>query len=194
MKCNGIVPGTSDAIEVSFDQTIHSVEPWLGEAPANEYLAPGFIDLQVNGFAGVDYNSPHTPHAEIGFSINAMFATGITRFFPTVITNAPEEMTGALRNLARARESLPEGGAMEAFHVEGPYISPEDGPRGAHPQRWARPPDLDEFRRFQEAAEGHVRLLTLSPEWPGAPAFIEKVVSDGVVVSIGHTKASAEQI
>jgi len=103
-------------------------------------------------------------------------------------------MTGVLRNLARARESVPEGGAMEAFHGEGPYISPEDGPRGAHPQRWVRAPDLDEFRRFQDAAEGHVRLLTLSPEWPGAPAFIEKVVSDGVVVGIGHTKASAEQI
>jgi N-acetylglucosamine-6-phosphate deacetylase len=194
MKCNGLVPGTGEAIEVSFDETIHSVEPWLGEAPADEYLAPGFIDLQVNGFAGVDYNSPRTPHAEIGFSIGAMFATGVTRFFPTVITNAPEEMTGALHNLARARESLPEGRAMEAFHVEGPYISPEDGPRGAHPQRWVRAPDLDEFRRFQDAAEGHVRLLTMSPEWPGAAAFIEKVVSDGVVVSIGHTRASSEQI
>ena len=194
MKCNGLVPGTSDAIEVSFDETIHSVEPLLGEAPSDQYLAPGFIDLQVNGFAGVDYNSPRTPHAEIGFSIAAMFATGVTRFFPTVITNAPEEMTGALRNLASARESLPEGPAMEALHVEGPYISPEDGPRGAHPQRWVRAPDLDEFRRFQDAAEGHVRLLTLSPEWPGTPAFIEKVVSDGVVVSIGHTKATAEQI
>ena len=194
MKCNGFVPGTGEAIEVSFDETIHSVEPWLGEAPPDQYLAPGFIDLQVNGFAGVDYNSPHTPHAEIGFSIGAMFATGVTRFFPTVITNAPEEMTGALRNLARARESLPEGGAMEAFHVEGPYISPEDGPRGAHPQRWVRAPDLDEFLGFQDAAEGHVRLLTMSPEWPGAAAFIEKVVSDGVVVSIGHTKANAEQI
>jgi N-acetylglucosamine-6-phosphate deacetylase len=189
-----LVPGTRDAIEVSFDETIHSVEPWLGGAPANEYLAPGFIDLQVNGFAGVDYNSPLTPHAEIGFSIAAMFSTGVTRFFPTVITNSPQEMTGALRNLARARESLPEGGAMEAFHVEGPYISPEDGPRGAHPQRWVRPPDLDEFRRFQDAAEGHVRLLTTSPEWPGATAFIERVVSDGVVVSIGHTRASSEQI
>ncbi len=83
---------------------------------------------------------------------------------------------------------------MEGFHVEGPFISPEDGPRGAHPQRWVRPPDLDEFRRFQEAAQGNIRLLTLSPEWPGSAAFIEQVVAEGVAVSIGHTQASATQI
>jgi N-acetylglucosamine-6-phosphate deacetylase len=83
---------------------------------------------------------------------------------------------------------------MEAFHVEGPYISPEDGPRGAHPQRWVRSPDLDEFRRFQDAARGNIRLVTLSPEWPEAPGFIENIVREGVAASIGHTRASAEQI
>ena len=68
---------------------------------------------------------------------------------------------------------------MEAFHLEGPYISPEDGPRGAHPERWVRPPDLDEFRRFQDAARGNIRLITLSPEWPHAPRFIEALVGEG---------------
>jgi N-acetylglucosamine-6-phosphate deacetylase len=83
---------------------------------------------------------------------------------------------------------------MEAFHVEGPNISPDDGPRGAHPQRWVRKPDLDEFRRWQEAANGDVRLITLSPEWPGAPQYIEQLTGEGIVVSIGHTKADAQQI
>jgi N-acetylglucosamine-6-phosphate deacetylase len=123
-----------------------------------------------------------------------MFATGVTRFYPTVITGSPEDMAGALANLSTARETLPIGRAMEAFHVEGPYISPEDGPRGAHPQRWARRPDLDEFRRFQDAARGNIRLVTLSPEWPEATQFIEAVTREGVVVSIGHTKATAAQI
>ena len=68
---------------------------------------------------------------------------------------------------------------MEAFHLEGPYISPEDGPRGAHPARWVRPPDLDEFHRFQDAARGNIRLVTLSPEWPQAPRFIEALVREG---------------
>jgi N-acetylglucosamine-6-phosphate deacetylase len=83
---------------------------------------------------------------------------------------------------------------MEAFHLEGPYISPEDGTRGAHPERWVRPPDLDEFHRFQDAARGNIRLVTLSPEWPGAPRFIEALVGEGVVVSIGHTRATSGEI
>ena len=103
-------------------------------------------------------------------------------------------MIGDLSNLAEAREASWEGAAMEAFHLEGPYISPEDGPRGAHPERWVRPPDLDEFQRFQEAARGNIRLVTLSPEWPDTPWFVEAVVREGVVVSIGHTRATALQI
>src|SRR4029077_5679852 len=137
------------------------------------------IDLQVNGFAGVDYNDGSTTHEAISESIRAMFHTGVTRFFPTVITGSPEGMLSALRNLAGARDALPEGGAMEAFHVEGPYISAEDGPRGAHPAAWVRPPDLDEFHHFQDAAGGNIRLITLSPEWPQAPRFIEAVVREG---------------
>jgi N-acetylglucosamine-6-phosphate deacetylase len=123
-----------------------------------------------------------------------MFATGVARFFPTVITGSPENMTAALSNLAGAREIIPHGSAMEAFHLEGPYISPEDGPRGAHPARWVRPPDLEEFARFNDAARGHIRLVTLSPEWPQAPRFIEKIVEKGVVASIGHTRATSAQI
>lgn len=194
MKCNGIDPATGEQIEISFGDFIQSVDPLLAPSDDKVYVAPGWIDLQVNGFAGVDYNSPSASHEAIADSIRAMFRTGVTRFFPTVITGGPDDMLGALRNLADARESIPQGAAMEAFHVEGPYISPEDGPRGAHPQRWVRPPDLDEFHRFQDAARGNVRLMTLSPEWPEAPNFIESVVREGVVISIGHTRATSEQI
>lgn len=194
MKCSGINLANGEQIEISFDNLIHSLDPLLSPAPSSVYLSPGWIDLQVNGFAGVDYNSPTATPEQIGHSIREMFRTGVTRFFPTVITGSPADMTAALRHLAAAKEQIPEGAAMEAFHLEGPYISPEDGPRGAHPAPWVRPPDLDEFRRFQDAARGHVRLVTLSPEWPQAPRFIEAIVQQGVVASIGHTKASADQI
>ncbi len=194
MKCIGIDVATSSAVEVSGSTVIDGVDHLISP-PANlPFVSAGFIDLQVNGFAGVDYCSPEAPLEQIGWSIKMMYATGITRFFPTVITGSPDNTIGALRNLARAKGSLPEGLAMEGFHVEGPHISPEDGPRGAHPQRWVRPPDYDEFQRWQEAAEGHVKLVTLSPEWPEAPAYIERLVREGVVASIGHTKAEAEQI
>ncbi len=160
----------------------------------NIWTTRGFIDLQVNGFAGVDYNDPMAVPDAIGRSIRVMYSTGVTRFLPTVITGSPNRMLGALRNLTAARESIAEGESIAGFHVEGPHISPDDGPRGAHPAEWVRPPDLDEFRRWQEAARGQVRLVTLSPEWHDAPGYIEQLVRDGVVVSIGHTRATAQQI
>ena len=194
MQCRGIDLRTGDALEVSGSTVIDGVDHLIAPEPGLPYVAPGFIDIQVNGFAGVDYCSPQAATEKIAQSIHALYATGVTRFFPTVITGSPENMSGALRNLARAKASLAEGGAMEGFHVEGPNISPDDGPRGAHPQRWVRKPDFDEFRRWQGAADGGVRLVTLSPEWPEAPGYIERVVSAGVVVSIGHTNANPEQI
>jgi len=177
---------------VTFDDSIRSVVPT--SSPSDTFLAPGWIDLQVNGFAGVDYNDPHSPHDEIARSIQVLFSTGVTRFYPTVITGPPEGMEGALRNLSQAKDALPEGEAMDGFHVEGPHISSQDGPRGAHPLRWVRPPDLEEFQRWQDATSGRVRIVTLSPEWPQAPAYIEKVVAQGVVASIGHTQASSAQL
>ena len=194
MKCNGIDPRTGDELEIRFRDSIEGVDPLLAPTGDSIYISPGWIDLQVNGFAGVDYNSPGASHADIARSIRAILQTGVTRFYPTVITGPPDNMIGALSNLAEAREASWEGAAMEAFHLEGPYISPEDGPRGAHPERWVRPPDLDEFQRFQDAARGNIRLVTLSPEWPDTPWFVEAVVREGVVVSIGHTRATALQI
>src|SRR5258707_15134712 len=133
MKCNGIACSTGEQVEISFGDFITGVDPLVypvaGSSQESIYISPGWIDLQVNGFGGVDYNSPSASHEEIAHSIRAIFQTGVTRFFPTVITGSPEGMTGALRNLAQAKESIAEGPAMEAFHVEGPYISPEDGPR-----------------------------------------------------------------
>jgi len=148
----------------------------------------------VNGFAGADYNAPHTPLAEVARSLRAIFSTGVTQLYPTVITGSPDNMLAALGNLSRAKEQLPEANMIAGFHVEGPHISPDDGPRGAHPRRWVRPPDVTEYRRWQDATNGMVKLVTLSPEWPEAPRYIEALVKDGVVVSIGHLHATAAQI
>jgi len=156
--------------------------------------APGFVDIQVNGFAGVDYNSPETSVAEIGRSLEVIRETGVLRLLPTVITGPRAEMLAALRNLARARRDLPNGKMIAGFHVEGPNISSEDGPRGAHLVDCVRPPDLSEFEAWQEATEGQVLLVTLSPHWEQAPQYIERVRKAGTTVSIGHTHASAPQI
>jgi N-acetylglucosamine-6-phosphate deacetylase len=179
-------------IEVTFGDFIESVAR-AGEAQSS-FLAPGWIDIQVNGFAGVDYNHPQTSIEEIARSLEVLHSTGVTRFYPTVITGPPDAMLGALSNLARARRDLGNAGAIEGFHVEGPHISSEDGPRGAHPRQWVRPPSLDEFRRWQDATDGAVRVVTLAPEWPEAAHYIEKITAVGVVAAIGHTQATAAQI
>jgi N-acetylglucosamine-6-phosphate deacetylase len=186
---------TGERIVVEFDNLIRSVDPLLDPVEMNTWLAPGFIDIQVNGFAGVDYCSPVTPVEEIARSVRVQFACGVTRLFPTIITGSADHMLGSIRNLTRARAELGvEGRAMEGLHIEGPHISPDDGPRGAHPKFAVRPPDIDEFRRWWDASEGWIKLTTISPHWPGAPAYIEEVVRHGVVVAVGHTGASAEQI
>ncbi|HEX4167542.1 MAG TPA: amidohydrolase family protein [Bryobacteraceae bacterium] len=195
----GKLPATGAAVEIRFDKAILGLDDLIHPPPAVDWLTPGFVDLQVNGFAGVDYNDPASPSEAIAASIETMFTTGVTRFFATVITGSRERMESSIRNLARAKQEFrrnrnPVFHALEALHIEGPHISPEDGPRGAHPIEHIRPPDLEEFRRWQEAADGNIRLVTVSPEWEGTPRYIEGIVRDGVVASIGHTKATSEQI
>jgi len=195
----GRIAGTSSVVEVGYGTEIQSVDELIQPGPVEEFVVPGFIDLQVNGFAGVDYNDPSSSREAIASSIHTMFSTGVTRFFSTVITGSEERMVGALRNLAQAKEEferngMPEARAMEAFHVEGPHISPENGPRGAHPLEHIRPPDIEEFKRWQEAAGGNVRLVTVSPEWEQTPSYVSHLVRSGVVASVGHTKGTAEQI
>jgi N-acetylglucosamine-6-phosphate deacetylase len=192
MNCIGIETFGGTPVQVTFDGVIAAVEPV--SQSGGLYLAPGFIDLQVNGFLGVDFNDPKCTPEQIARSIRGLFSTGVTRFYPTVITGSPADMLGALRNLQRAKETLREGVAMDGFHVEGPHISAEDGPRGAHPRRWVRPPDLDEFHRWQEATGNQVRIVTLAPDWPQSLRYIEAITAEGVVASIGHTSATAQQL
>jgi N-acetylglucosamine-6-phosphate deacetylase len=155
---------------------------------------PGFVDLQVNGFAGVDYNSALTPLGDIERSLEVIRKTGVLRLLPTVITGPRSGMMAALRNLARARRELPNGAMIAGFHVEGPHISPEDGPRGAHLLESVRPPDFAEFEDWQEATGERILLVTLSPHWAEAPPYIERVKKAGATVSIGHTHATTQQI
>ncbi len=193
MVVSGRHPTTGESVAIHVGNgAIERVEP-AAEA-ADRYVSPGWIDIQVNGFAGVDYNRGDTPPDEIARSIGAQRETGVTCFYPTVITGSRENMLGSLRNLAKAKRILADGRAMPGFHVEGPWISPLDGPRGAHPKEHVRAPGIDEYQRFQDAADGHVRLVTLSPEHEGACQVIEHIVEDGAAVAIGHTNAGAEAI
>jgi N-acetylglucosamine-6-phosphate deacetylase len=119
----------------------------------------------------------------------------VTAFLATCTTNGHEILKHALATIAKAIGELPEVAArIPGIHLEGPFICPDDGPRGAHPRQHVRPPDWDEFQRLQEAAEGLIKLTTVSPEYEGAAEFIRKASASGVLVAIGHTKATGDQI
>jgi N-acetylglucosamine-6-phosphate deacetylase len=194
IKCSGREAVSGRFLELAGTGVIQSAEELISDPGTGRWLAPGLIDIQVNGYAGADYCQPSTTHEAIERSLAAQFACGVTRIFPTVITGGRTEMLAALRNLASARRTLPHGRALEGYHVEGPHISPLDGPRGAHPKSAVRAPDTEEFERWQEAAEGRVKLVTLSAEWPEAPRYIEYITGRGVVAAIGHQQATEQQI
>ncbi len=150
---------------------------------------PGFIDLQVNGFAGVDFNDPACTDDDVTRACDAMRATGVTRFLPTIITGPLDRFNACARRVARHADR-----AIAGLHVEGPYISPLDGTRGAHPREHVRDASIDDFSRRQDAADGRIVLMTLAPEVPGAIPLIEHLVRQGIRVAIGHTTASTDHI
>ena len=146
---------------------------------------PGLVDLQVNGFAGVDFNSPDVTPDAIRGVLPALRATGVTRFLPTIITGPLERFARCARAIVGVDDP-----AIVGIHQEGPYISPADGARGAHPREHTIAATVDDFRRRQDAADGRIVLVTLAPEVDGAISLIEYLAGAGVRVAIGHTDAS----
>jgi len=150
---------------------------------------PGFVDLQVNGFAGVDFNSSALTLDEFQRGCAAIRVTGVTRFLPTLITSELETFSKLARMIADVDEP-----AFAGIHMEGPYICADDGPRGAHPRACVRAASRDDFERRQDAARGRIVLVTLAPEVPGALELIEYLAQAGVRVAIAHSAATPEQV
>jgi N-acetylglucosamine-6-phosphate deacetylase len=161
----------------------------MAQATTRIVECPGFVDLQVNGFAGVDFNDPAITDADVDHACAAIRRTGVTRFLPTLITAPLDRFTRCARRIARHPQR-----AIAGVHLEGPYISPLDGFRGAHPREHVQAASIEDFSRRQEAADGRVVLVTLAPEVPGAIALTEQLVQHGIRVAIGHTAATGAEI
>ncbi|WP_419992699.1 N-acetylglucosamine-6-phosphate deacetylase [Streptomyces boninensis] len=166
-----------------------------GEGEGERLILPGLVDIQVNGYAGIDVNGDATTADDIGALVRALWRRGVTTLYPTIITAPEERIVSSLRAIAAARAADPlVRHAIPGVHVEGPYLCAEDGPRGAHDARYLRDPDAAEFARWQRAGEGLVRIVTLAPERPGAPEYIAGLARQGVLAAIGHTAATGPQI
>ncbi|MGD9645761.1 MAG: N-acetylglucosamine-6-phosphate deacetylase [Pirellulales bacterium] len=182
-------------------ESSNSLRSAAGEGPlavdlAQElWVAPGFVDIQVNGFGGQEFSSAELTVEAVARIATDYAAGGVTRFCPTLTTNSFAALEHGMRTIAAAcRGSAELARQIAGIHLEGPYLSAEDGPRGAHPAEHCRPPDWEEFARLQAAAEGRIAIITLSPEYAEAPDFIRRATASGVCVSLGHLSASGEQI
>lgn len=154
-------------------------------------LLPGFVDLQVNGYFGVEFQ---TAGADGWAAVACRLpSTGTTAFLPTLITAPVDRLAAVLKAAGGITAGLPPGGArVLGVHVEGPFISPAR--RGAHNEAWITDPTPGAVSELIAAGDGLLRLLTLAPELPGAPAAISQLVDAGVLVSVGHSEATAEQV
>ena len=188
-------PATHRALEVTFDDGVVTAVREVAGTPDLPWVSPGLVDLQVNGFAGHDVNGPEVTADVVAALTRALARVGTTTYVPTVITAAESDIVRSLRAVveARRRDELT-ARAVPFVHLEGPSLSPEAGPRGVHPVDQIRPPDLAELARWQEAADGLVRVVTLSPHHPGAVEYTRRATAQGVVVAIGHTHATPEQV
>ncbi len=159
------------------------------------YLSPGFIDLQVNGYRGLDYSREGLVEKDVRRITEMLAPSGTTMHLPTIITGSRERL---INNLTVINSALSSGevseSAIPGVHMEGPYLSGEDGPRGVHDPEEVRDPSVAEYEAWQDASGGRIALVTLAPERPGALEFIERITADGVVAAIGHTAAEPERI
>jgi N-acetylglucosamine-6-phosphate deacetylase len=195
---SGRDPNSGNFITVhTADGRISGVESCAAAEPADSemWLCPGLVDLQVNGYRGNDFNADDLNIDTVRSLARDLIATGVTTFVPTLITAPEQKLLRNLRIVAEARRANPLLRHMIPFvHIEGPHIDPADGPRGAHPVEHVRPPDFSEFLRWQKASGDLVGMVTLSPHYSEAAAYIRGICERGVRVSIGHTNATGDQI
>lgn len=163
----------------------------LPEGTPELYIAPGFFDNQINGFAGVSFafgDSDLTPEG-IEKATRELWRFGVTTYLPTLTTNSTEVLTRNFSLLAEAMKSKKLLGSIPGFHLEGPYINPEDGYRGAHPKNFVMLPDWDHFMKLYKASNEKILQITIAPEMEGALDFISKCSENGIVVALGHHNA-----
>lgn len=156
---------------------------------------PGLIDLQVNGFAGIDFNSGSVTPAEIDHALEAMLATGVTICLPTIITAHQAELDQRFRALDAAISASRLGPLMcPGYHLEGPFLNPSSGYAGCHPPEAMTPADPGLVERLESRLTRPILMVTLAPEIEGAQALISALTKAGRIVAIGHSAADFDQV
>ncbi|HEU5077610.1 MAG TPA: amidohydrolase family protein [Opitutaceae bacterium] len=167
----------------------------MSSLSASREVPDGLFDFQINGFGGVDFQRDDLTPEGLARAVTALRRHRVTRIFATLITDEIDRLCRRFERLESFCEQDTAARSMVVgYHLEGPWLSPELGYRGAHPPKPMRAPRIEDFERLQQAASGHIRLVTLAPEWPGSPEFISHLRSRNVHVSLGHTNATEAEI
>lgn len=166
-----------------------------GEGNQELFVGKGLTDLQVNGYNGVDFNTFPILEDDFLKVIETLTEQGVTTFLPTVITNSDKNILDLLKNIDNlCNDNKVINSFVGGIHLEGPFISKKEGARGAHGFQYVKAPDWQLFEKFQKASGNRIKIITISPEWENSVSFIEKCVKKNVIVAIGHTIATPEQI
>ncbi len=160
------------------------------------YIAPGLIDNQVNGFNGVSFAFGEGELSEEGVikATRALWERGVTTYLPTLTTNSHQLLLKNFTILGKSSNNESLLGSIPGFHLEGPYISPIDGFRGAHSTNFIHKPDWNELMEFYKASGNKILTITVAPEIEGAIEFIKRCSELGIVVALGHHNGSTEII
>lgn len=154
-----------------------------------------YVDLQVNGFMGVDFNDPHLPQAEVLRAARQMRADGVESALATIITGGLDAMCACISKVAQAIDEEPEvAQTIPGLHVEGPFLSPVKGYIGAHPPECVLGDDVSALDQLLSAGRGHIKLVTLAPEVDPHCRLVKHLVERGILVAAGHTDASVDQL
>ena len=200
IELRGCEAGKEEAVDVVVrdDGKVESVTPAGRHAPdfgsEAHVLGPTLFDMQVNGALGVDLQDPALTEERFRFLNTVMQCVGVERWMPTLITDSIDALEEKCHRLAQWMEDPEIASHIPGIHLEGPFISPADGPRGAHPARHVQRPDIKIFDRLQRAAKRKIRMITLAPEQPGALQLIRHLSQSVMLVSLGHHAANEKAI
>ncbi len=171
---------------------IHPLSSAVGQREI--YIAPGLIDIQINGYMGIDFADEDLTIEMIREATRVLWERGVTSFLPTLTTADHESLMNSFSILSHALDDKEIGNSIPGFHLEGPYISPVQGFRGAHLEKYIREPDWNEFMEYQHAAKNGIKMITVAPEMEGAVSFIQKCNQEGIIVALGHHNGNAMEI
>ncbi len=195
----GLLYSDNKPVSVTFKDGIITGIKRLKKLPKGSeelIIAPGLFDNQVNGFAGISFTfgGGELTEQDVKKATEAIWKSGVTTYLPTLTTNSHDLLVKNFAILGGIIDDPGLLGSIPGFHLEGPYISPVDGYRGAHPLIHVRKPDWNEFQQFNKVAGNKIIHVTLAPEVEDAMDFIDKCKAAGIVVALGHHNASVIQI